>query len=298
MGASSQDVYAKYLQHADYGYPLRMPEPMSTLPEDYRKSGLQIGDVGVVDSNGQFDVLFNIWKHSNNPLHRHGVPKNFQPVPCEDVKSSPNAISAGPIHSYGINQILEPAGDKSRSADYEFESSAPAGAILILPHGAMSAELSSLEQFRQVAIQNAIDWYELAKKRYGVEHLDRSLYLITGFYKSRYWSLASFKNPKNDTGKIQARKHESNPNIYPLQLTFPSDRRHSHSGDDSGNINQTVFIRGFKITFSRWLPHPVVLTATEVETTWSKLVRLFNACLSRLRNVSGGHKPPVATSKL
>ncbi|KAF9219022.1 hypothetical protein BS17DRAFT_663941, partial [Gyrodon lividus] len=74
-------VYAKHLQHADYGYPLRMPEPMSTLPQNYQDSGLQIGDVGIVDSKGQFDVLFNICKRSDNALHDpRGVPENFQPV--------------------------------------------------------------------------------------------------------------------------------------------------------------------------------------------------------------------------
>ncbi|KAF8417903.1 hypothetical protein L210DRAFT_3427681 [Boletus edulis BED1] len=49
MSAPFQDVYAKHLQHTDYGYPLRMPEPMSTLPQHYQENGLEIGDVGIVD---------------------------------------------------------------------------------------------------------------------------------------------------------------------------------------------------------------------------------------------------------
>jgi hypothetical protein len=109
MSDSFQDVYAKHLQHAVYGYPLRMPEPMSTLPQNYQDGGLEIGDVGVVDNNGQFDVLFNICKHSDNPLHDlRGVPENFQPVQQGKVKFSGNARTAGPIHSHGIKQILQP----------------------------------------------------------------------------------------------------------------------------------------------------------------------------------------------
>ncbi|KAF8452398.1 hypothetical protein L210DRAFT_3354560, partial [Boletus edulis BED1] len=50
-----------------YGYPLWTPEPMSTLPEDYQEHGLQIGDVGTVDSDGQFDVLFDICKCGDDP---------------------------------------------------------------------------------------------------------------------------------------------------------------------------------------------------------------------------------------
>ena len=104
-----QDVYAKHLQHADYGYPLRMPEPMSTLPQKYQENGLQIGDVGIVDSKGQFHVLFNICRHDDNPLHdAHGVPENFEPVLQGEVNSNDDAIPAGPIHSRGIKHLLQP----------------------------------------------------------------------------------------------------------------------------------------------------------------------------------------------
>ncbi|KIJ65879.1 hypothetical protein HYDPIDRAFT_109946, partial [Hydnomerulius pinastri MD-312] len=186
--------------------------------------------------------------------------------------------------------------NKPRPADYEFDSSTPAGAILILPHGAMSVELLSPEQFREVAAKNALDWYEFAKKRYGVQHLDRSLYIITGFYKARSWSLGSFNNPTDATGKILARRDDNNPNIYLLEFTFPADRRHSCGSDDSGSINQTVFITGFKITVSGWLPDPIVLRVTESETTWFILVRLFKACLNRLRGFSAGYKQHAAIS--
>ena len=105
---SFQEVYAKYLQQTDYGYPLRMPEPMSTLPQSYQDDGLQIGDVGIVDNRGQFDVLFNICKRSDNSIHDpYGVPQNFWPVLPSAVKSNENAIPAGPIYSHGIIQTLQ-----------------------------------------------------------------------------------------------------------------------------------------------------------------------------------------------
>ncbi|KAI6166161.1 hypothetical protein EDD17DRAFT_125229 [Pisolithus thermaeus] len=293
MRDSLQDVYAKHLQHADYGYPLWMPEPMSTLPQDYQDNGLQIGDVGSVDSMGQFDVLFNICKRSDSLLHGpHGVPKNFQPVRHGDVKFSDNAIYVGPIHSPGIKQVLQP--NKPRLAEYEFDPSTPAGAILILPHGAISTELLSPEQFRRVVAENALDWYEFAKKRYGIQDLDRSLYLITGFYKARSWSLGSFSNHTDDTGKILARRDDDNSGIYLLEFTFSAGSRHSHGGDKDGSINQTVFITGFRITVRNCLPDPVVLRVTEPQTAWSTFVYLFQACLNRLRSFSGIHKQPAA----
>ncbi|KAF8417896.1 hypothetical protein L210DRAFT_3357020, partial [Boletus edulis BED1] len=190
-------VYARYLleRHSNYGYPLRIPEPTSTLPKNYQDYGLEIGDVGTVDSKGQFDVLFNIFKDGKNPLHkRHGVPQNFKPIAFreEDVKSIDNAISSGPIYSHGIKRI--PQRDEISPAKYEFDTSTPAGALLILPRDVTSFELSPSEQFREMAMHSALDWCNFAKQCYGGRHLDRSLYLITGFYKSRSWSLASFDN--------------------------------------------------------------------------------------------------------
>ncbi|KAI6094848.1 hypothetical protein F5141DRAFT_1278973 [Pisolithus sp. B1] len=292
MSDSFQDVYTKHLQHADYGYPLRMPEPMSTLPQNYQDSGLQIGDIGIIDNKGQFDVLFNICKRSNNCLHDpHRVPKNFQPVQHSDVKFSDNAMCASPIHSHGIKQVLQP--NKPRTTDYKFDSFTPAGAILILPHGAISTELLSPELFCKVAVENALDWYEFAKEQYGDEHLDCSLYLITGFYKACSWSLSSFSNPMDDTGKILARRDDNNPDIYKLEFTISANCHHSHS-DKSRSINQTVFITGFKIMVSSWLLDPVVLRVMESPTAWSIFVCWFKACLNQLHSFSGVHKQPAA----
>ncbi|KAF8119619.1 hypothetical protein EV363DRAFT_293648 [Boletus edulis] len=293
MPDSHQNVYAKHMlgRHPDYGYPLRMPEPMSTLPPNYQEHGLEIGDVGTVDSDGQFDVLFNIRKNRDNPIHdRHGVPKDFQPVAVltDDIKSSDNAISSGPIYSHGIKR------DETRPDSYEFHTSTSAGAILVLSCDVESVKLSQPEYFREVAMNRALDWFEFAKKRYGGQHFNRSLYLITGFYKTRSWSLASFNNRTDDTGKIWAQRDSSNPNIYLLRSTFSSDCRHGTSR--SGHNNQTVFITGFKITVASWLPDPIVLRVTESETVWSILVHLFKACLKRLHGFPGGHKQPATIS--
>ncbi|KAI6022003.1 hypothetical protein EDC04DRAFT_345148 [Pisolithus marmoratus] len=291
MSGSLQDSYAKHLPCAKYGYPLWMPEPMGTLPEDYLERGLQIGDVGTVDREGWFDVLFNICKGSNNALHVcRGVPKNFQPVqPVKDadVRCSDNAISAGAIHSSGITRHLQPD-NLSRLFDYEFDLSTRAGAILILPSGAESQQLSPPEQFLEVARVNALDWYKFAKACYK-GHLDRSLYLITGFYKARSWSLGSFEKSTGDIGKILARRHPDNPNVYKLESSCRADLRHSSVADVSGSVNQAVFITGFKITVRSWLPDPVVSPILESETL-SILACMFKVCLSWLLGFFDGYK--------
>ena len=56
----SHQVYARCLA-GDRGYPLWTPQPNQQLPDDYRRGGLKIGDVGIISPiDGSFDVLFNI----------------------------------------------------------------------------------------------------------------------------------------------------------------------------------------------------------------------------------------------
>lgn len=111
MDDSPQDVYAKYLPNSR-GYPLWFPEPSNTLPTTYQQDGLQIGDVGVVDPTGRFDVLFNICQSSHHALHqRRGILDNFKFDPVildidQEVDVRSNADPAGcVISSSGITRI-------------------------------------------------------------------------------------------------------------------------------------------------------------------------------------------------
>jgi hypothetical protein len=62
------------------GFPLWLPQPNSNLPEEYRKDGVGIGDVGIITSQGFFDFLFNICRPSDHPINRNRVPENFMPL--------------------------------------------------------------------------------------------------------------------------------------------------------------------------------------------------------------------------
>ncbi|KAF8552604.1 hypothetical protein OG21DRAFT_102487 [Imleria badia] len=247
---SPQDIYAKCLP-SDRGYPLWFPEPSSTLPSSYKQDGLQIGDVGYVSREGTFRVLLNICFGANHALHqRRGVSCSFDPVVLDidsEVEVNSNAVSPGcVIFSSGITQ---PNQTSQRNGHYEFTPSSAKGAILILPDGATSHDVLPIERFRKVAMERAFDWYEIA------EELDErissgSLYLITGFYKARSWSLGSFNDatgaehrnirvlPREGEGTIAGREWKP---------TFSMQHRDGPRHDHHGNVNQTVFIRGFKI---------------------------------------------------
>ncbi|KAH0832922.1 hypothetical protein J3R83DRAFT_11889 [Lanmaoa asiatica] len=258
MPDSPQDIYVRHLL-SHRGYPLWMPEPSRRLPQDYLREGLRIGDVGVVvPENGSFDVFFNICLPPEHPLHRRGVPDNFNPISLdsEDIDVFPSAEHPGRVIASPSVRQVDPPGESHARAEYDFYLPPSEGALLVLPQGAEHHDLRIRRIFLHEALQYAADWYDFAER-----HLHRiisrdSLYLITGFYKARSWSLASFPNV---TGT----------NEFPVRLTVAQSLggnpgsnytwRHQRALDwrvgppdelSNGIPNQAVFTSGFKIAVS------------------------------------------------
>ncbi|KAJ7840338.1 hypothetical protein B0H13DRAFT_1649748 [Mycena leptocephala] len=84
---ADSELYSRVLLSKGYGYPLFRPAPCDDLPELSRKTGTQIGDIGVVTDDGSFDPIFNILCASNDRVNRFGVPPGFEQVvlPDDDI---------------------------------------------------------------------------------------------------------------------------------------------------------------------------------------------------------------------
>jgi len=81
QSVSAQDTFALLLLHHKHGYPLWVPEPNMSLPPALYAEGIRIGDVGLVNQNGYFTSLFNIFRDKNDPVNTwNGVPPDFQPL--------------------------------------------------------------------------------------------------------------------------------------------------------------------------------------------------------------------------
>ncbi|KAF8437963.1 hypothetical protein L210DRAFT_2296604 [Boletus edulis BED1] len=115
------------------------------------------------------------------------------------------------------------------------------GAVLVLPEGAENCDLANEQRFLDEAIRHGVDWYECATnpKKAGRLINNDSLYLITGFHKACSWSLGAAR--RNGSGQQQRR---------PIRFKIPN-----HIGDRRlrRGVNQTVFIRGFRITVNKLL---------------------------------------------
>ncbi|KAJ3711144.1 hypothetical protein C8R42DRAFT_557525, partial [Lentinula raphanica] len=169
------------------GYPLWRPEPNRRLPEQFRKSGLPIGSVGIIRPDGFFDYLFNICFPKDHPINVGGVPEGFKPVEFSQTDVSevdpfqdPDAHVACPAGFIAKTLVHSGSSYVGQSRVYDFTSTHKEGAILMLPDGSARIDLENKKIFRQYANRNAHRWFTYVEDTRGRESEDLSLYIITG----------------------------------------------------------------------------------------------------------------------
>ena len=88
------DIYERHLTLKERGFPLWIPDPDQNLHLDYRRTGVRIGDVGIITDSGAFSFLFNICLPHNDPVNPRMLPEHFAPI------SPP--IEASDIGKFGV----------------------------------------------------------------------------------------------------------------------------------------------------------------------------------------------------
>ena len=78
--SKSNDIYERHLTPKGRGFPLWVPDPDRVLHLDYRRTGVRIGDVGIITHFGAFSFLFNICLPRNHPVNSGRVPEHFDPI--------------------------------------------------------------------------------------------------------------------------------------------------------------------------------------------------------------------------
>jgi hypothetical protein len=89
---SDSRLYSRLLLTRGHGYPLFHPQPFDDLPLEARKNGTEIGDVGVVTSDGSFDPIFNICRAANDSFNRFGVPDGFEQLRLHPGDIAPKSL--------------------------------------------------------------------------------------------------------------------------------------------------------------------------------------------------------------
>ena len=76
----SNDIYERHLIRKGRGFPLWIPDPNLALHLDYRRTGVRVGDVGIITHSGGFSFLFNICLPHNDPVNPLILPEHFAPI--------------------------------------------------------------------------------------------------------------------------------------------------------------------------------------------------------------------------
>ncbi|KIK58844.1 hypothetical protein GYMLUDRAFT_691122 [Collybiopsis luxurians FD-317 M1] len=266
-------VYVQELLFLRKGYPLWHPKPAENMPEAYRKEGVRIGDVGLLNESGEFYFLFNACLPADDPVNSGRVPEGFKPIYGLDDQyttrhSEEYAVGSFVLSDPAAIQRLDHDGDNGVSATIgtpnatrlSFTSQASQGAVLILPEGGRKEDHQQLGVFLQYAVGCAQSWYKHLEER-GLGNSKMTLYLVTGCDKTRAWGVASFTNVHSDSPVTLDFESGLNFGDRPLTYQFTrSDSATSASGTDEVFLAQSgcVFLRGFKIAIRKqWLSRSV-----------------------------------------
>ncbi|KIK54097.1 hypothetical protein GYMLUDRAFT_143387, partial [Collybiopsis luxurians FD-317 M1] len=75
INESPSELYSRILLLAKRGYPLWKPKAQGVrLPEAYKREGVRIGDVGILNGFGGFTYLFNIFHSADHAINTGRVP--------------------------------------------------------------------------------------------------------------------------------------------------------------------------------------------------------------------------------
>ena len=74
------EIYERLLRRKGRGFALYIPQPNRRLPIAYQRTGVRIGDVGIITPYGGFSFLFNICVPSDHPINPPILPEYFSPL--------------------------------------------------------------------------------------------------------------------------------------------------------------------------------------------------------------------------
>ncbi|KAJ7476185.1 hypothetical protein FB451DRAFT_269082, partial [Mycena latifolia] len=255
---SESGSYSSQLLRQGRGFPLYVPGPPMNLPEEYRRNGVAIGDVGRVTPEGIFDFFFNIYCAPGNGVNAN-TPEDFVPLPpYNPADVIPHQFMRGThVSTLSVRESPRASLEPFPGGEFVFSCTSPNGAVLALPDGARREKLENLEPVRRYAAKHAESWYKYVNGARGRGLTNGSLYLVTGCEKTKAWGMASFQDvtPQNNFElSFKPSTDEISGYKYRWRRGTPAWQKHVQDEDpppDDGTLlNQTPFIHAFTISLS------------------------------------------------
>ncbi|KAJ7909983.1 hypothetical protein B0H13DRAFT_618171 [Mycena leptocephala] len=250
---SESEVYCNQLVRRKRGVPLYGPEPRPSLPAEYRRNGVAIGDVGRLTPEGTFDFFFNIFLPADHPVNNNNVPEDFHPLPSYASNGDISDKDHDPGDHVSTLSVqmrdLGPQLNAFPGGDFVFRCRAPQGAVLALPYGSHLKKLENLETIRTYATAHAESWYKYINGPRGRRLSNGLLYLVTGWEKAQSWGIATFHSVNDEIQLVFRPTARAN---SPLRYQWSGNPAKKKSYDPSpinnDPLNQTVFIHGLSIS--------------------------------------------------
>ena len=290
-----KDIYERHLTLKERGFPLWIPDPDQNLHLDCRRTGVRIGDVGIITDSGAFFFLFNICLPHNDPVNPRMLPEHFAPIspPIEvrDIgkfrafKKGSHLASASvkisqsssviPCVRMLIHIFVSWLRTLSLCSDIIFESSASEGAILTMPRGARSEDLRNKATFRKYAAANIVNWYRYANGPRGLEAKNGEIRLVVGFDKTTSWGIATFTNQTQQNScilKFGPLEGDSTSTTYTWSQLQYSGVTDVKAGLDSDEIDELIIDSDpSHIQFENQCLFVRTLNATLADDVWADI---------------------------
>nr|GAT46354.1 predicted protein [Mycena chlorophos] len=190
---SEYEILFESLLPAKRGRPLLCPTQDSDhYTAEYQQTGISVGDVGSINTDGGFDYNFNLYQPADDPINGPNmVPPGFRPAHQPDITYRRAAF---PVGSHVTSSTVE-----GRRVDHEqgpclqFHCQGPSGALIALPLGSSLCQLLNIATLRRHLIDHAESWYFYLTETLGRDLPDDSFFVVTGCEKASAGGIATFQ---------------------------------------------------------------------------------------------------------
>ncbi|KAF7971102.1 hypothetical protein HWV62_22102 [Athelia sp. TMB] len=262
--AHPSQLYAQQLLPEKFGYPLYHPEPLEGSRPGHHKRGTNIGDVGVITTEGSFKFVFNIFiPKSDIGINHFGVPDGFHPLTMEEhaIERISNKHAEG-SEFVGCTEDGVSTGSGRNGHDPSvpapmngFNAPLYSGVSLVLPDGASGEDYRHSATICNYIMANALAWHRFINSKIpsGGEMPGSSFYVVTGCDKTSAWLITTKGDPQNRTAtSITTFMRRNTPFEPSAGATRPPNHR--------------VFIRGFRVM----VREPKRKNIRKVTTFWKR----------------------------
>ncbi|KAF5313294.1 hypothetical protein D9619_002338 [Psilocybe cf. subviscida] len=179
------------------GFPLWIPSPNTSLPPEYRYSGVSIGDVGVLTPDGGFDFIFNVFDDASDPINANsGLTDTFSPL-------------RPPLQLHEIQRFKQnTAGTLMGDDSFERTDSPPKviitttaseAAVLMMPEDVYAVKMQNQERLRAYISAHVVTWYDFVRRTLGRDISNGDLRVVCGYRKSAAFGIAAISTAKKPT---------------------------------------------------------------------------------------------------